>query len=183
MTITQGNSGSSTVTVKSQNSYAGTVSFSLSSSSTSLQNYGCYDVGNVTLTAGGTQVTTLTIYTSKNACSSTSETGLKRRSFGTNQKMPSQAHNDSAYRLVPVGALLAIGFILPGIRRRKPLRSVTLGCIMLTLVGASMGCGGSSSSAATSTDVTKGTYSLTLDGTDTSTSSIASSTTFTLTVD
>lgn len=72
VTVAQGKSGTSTITVMSHNSYAGTVQFQLSTSNASIQSYGCYGISNVAVVANQTATTTLTLYTSKADCSSAS---------------------------------------------------------------------------------------------------------------
>jgi subtilase family serine protease len=191
MTVSQGSSGTSTVTITPQNSYAGTISFSLSTGSTSLLDYGCYSIGNssgdVSVTANTATTTALTIYTSESDCSSTSSS--QRRSgvrFFTPRKNIAAGADKTPFsrRMFPVSVAIA-GALLFGMRsRRKKLSDLLSLFIVFVVLGSALGCGSSSSSSSTSTstDVAKGTYSLTLDGTDTSNSSIADSTSLTLTV-
>ena len=184
VTVSQGSSGTSTITVSSQNSYAGTVTFTLSTSSTSIQQYGCYDVPNVTVAANKTATTTLTIHTSKSACNSSSIRTGARRSFvkvGTNP-FASSRNDPVARRAVPVNVAIALaGFALFGIRRRSAWLRAGLTCLFLTTtLGLVTSCGGGNGGS--DNDVARGTYTLTLDGADTSNSSTAASTTFTLTV-
>jgi subtilase family serine protease len=193
VTVSQGSSGTSTVTITSQDSYAGTIKFSLSTSSTSLQDYGCYSIGNsdseVSVTANSTTTAALTIYTSESDCSSESSSvtkGRARRFISRKAVAAVPGGNPLSRRIVPVSAAAIAGFLLVGMRRKRSVLSSILSCLILLLVvGASLGCGSSTSgsSSSTSTDVAKGTYTLTLGGTDASDSSIASSTTLTLTVD
>jgi len=185
VTVSQGKSGTSTITVTSKNSYAGTVGFTLSTTSTSVSDDSCYDVSDATVAANKTATTTLTIYTSKSACNSSSSVRNGRRhlvvkngarSLASSRKYPRPT------RGIPIStAAVFLGFLLVGIRRRRVGLGTGLGCLLLLVgvVGLQIGCGGSGSN---SNDVAKGTYTLTLDGTDTSNSSIAASTTFTLTV-
>lgn len=192
VTVSQGSSGTSTITAASQNSYAGTVGFTLSTTSTSLEDYGCYDVSDATLTADATATTVLTIYTSESACNSTSSVkkGTRHSFTRTGTKSVASFQRSPASRqMLPIGAASAFaGLILFGIRGLRARLWATLSCfVLLGVLGLSVGCGsnGSSSSSSPSspsTDVAKGTYTLTLDGTDTSDSSIAASTSFTLTV-
>jgi hypothetical protein len=77
------------------------------------------------------------------------------------------------------------GFLLLGFRKRRSRLWVGLigSSILAGALGLSVGCGGGGSNpTSTAEDVVKGAYTLTLDGTDTSNSSIAASTTLTLTV-
>lgn len=184
VTVSQGSSGTSTITVKSQNSYAGTVGFTLSTSSTSLQDYGCYDVSDATVAANGTATETLTIYTSESACSSASsiKKGTRHSFTRTNRKaIASIGKGLPLLALLPMYAASFPGFLLFGMRKRKARVWIAFICLTLIAVsGLLAGCGSNGSSS--STDVAKGTYTLTLDGADTSDSSIAASTTLTLTV-
>lgn len=182
VTASQGSSGTSTVTVTSLNSYAGTVGFTLSTTSSSLQEYGCYDVPDVPVAANETATTTLTIYTSKSACSSSSSVRKgPHRSFVKAKARPlASILQDSVGRTVSLATVIG-AFVLLGIRRRRLLWiKAGLSCLLLVeVLGLVVGCGGSANN---NNDVAKGTYTLTLDGADTSNSSIAASSTFTLTV-
>ncbi len=184
VTVTQGKSGTSTITVTSKDSYAGTVKFSLSTTSTSLQTYGCYDVSNATVSANKTATTTLIVHTSKSDCgSSSSVKNHERHSFVkiNAQPLKSSQPNSDSRRTIPIGITVLAGLLSLRIGKRKAGLWTALGCLLLLfgVVGLEIGCGGSSP---TSNDVAKGSYTLTLDGTDTSNSSIAASTTFTLMV-
>ncbi len=193
VTVSQGSSGTSTVTLKSENSYAGTVHFTLSTSSSSLQDYGCYSIGDsgedVSVTANSTVSTALTIYTSESSCSSASSS---RKNGTVHYFSPRKNFSATASRspfsgnAIRIGAATIAGLLLFGFGRRRAALRILLSCLaLLFVVGLPLGCGSNSSSTSTSTstDVAKGTYTLTLDGADTSTSSITASTTFTLTVD
>jgi subtilase family serine protease len=187
VTVSQGSSGTSTVTVASVDSLAATVDLTVSTTSTSITDYGCYDVSDVALTANGTKTTTLTIYTSESACSSTSSVrNGKRHSFVKTgiRSVALPRRNRAPYQVLPVSAIAFGVFLLPGMWRRRAKLWSALSCIALMgLLGLFTGCGASSTSSSTSTDVATGTYTLTLDGVDAADSSVAASTTFTLTVD
>ena len=189
ITVLQGSSATSTITVTSVDSLAATVDLTLSTTSTSITDYGCYDVSDVALTADATKTTTLTIYTSESACTSTSSVkSARRHSFakaGT-RSGALQQRNPTLYNLLPVSAMALAGFLLPGVRRRQTKLWGALSSIVLVgLLSLSTGCGSTSTSTSTSTskEVATGTYTLTVDGTDAADSSIAASTTFTLTVE
>ncbi|MDI3256086.1 MAG: protease pro-enzyme activation domain-containing protein [Bacillota bacterium] len=186
VTVTQGSSGTSTVTVTSQNSYAGTVAFTLSTTSSSLSTYGCYDVNNVSVAANGTATTTLTIYTSESACSTTASVRRSTRHtfvYAGNRSRTAIPEGPFSGKGVPISAAILVGLLGGGLRLRKSNVWLVLICIALTgVLSYATGCGGSSTSSSTSTDVAPGTYTLTLDGQDTTTPSIAASTTLTLTV-
>ncbi|MFT4112826.1 protease pro-enzyme activation domain-containing protein [Silvibacterium sp.] len=191
VTLTQGNSGTSTVTV-TPSSYTGTVDLELSTTSTSLQDYGCYSVDDATVTNASTPVTsTLTVYTSETACASLTSTAKAHRHYfaksGSTNSAASQPGSSPAGSRIPIGSTIAVaGLLCAGLARRRRRIASLLGCVLLLgAIGFVSGCGssGSTTSSSTSTDVAKGTYTLTLTGTDSTTSSITSSTTFTLTVD
>jgi subtilase family serine protease len=190
ITASQGSSASSTVTIASKNSYAGTVSFTLSTDSTSVEDYGCYDVNDATVAANGTATTTVTLYTAESSCSTSSsvKNGVRHRFVKSTRKLSaSNETNPLSKGVIPISmAVSVVGLVLISLRRRRAFIGNILGClVLLGLALATAGCGGSSSSTSTSTstDVAKGTYTLTLDGTDSSDSSITAETTFTLTVD
>lgn len=184
VTVAQGKSGTSTVTVTSQNSYAGNVGFNLSTSSTSLSEYGCYNIPDATVAANKTTTTTLTIYTSKSDCNSSgSVRGGTIRRFVDTGNAAGSTQATSQRGSTPLKSSIALAGLLVLIVRKRALRSwISLVCFIL-LAGTGfivLGCGGGS--GGNSNDVPKGTYTLTLEGADTSDSSIANSTTLTLTV-
>ncbi|WP_263418348.1 protease pro-enzyme activation domain-containing protein [Terriglobus albidus] len=187
-----GGSGSTTVTATPSGGFTGTVSYSLSTSNTYLQQYACYDLSDASVTGTSAVSETLTIYLGTTYCANAQRKG---KMHGFTQVAQT---NSSA---LPGGALSGIaGIFAAGLvcLRRRRLRSLWL----LVLVGVSMsfaltGCGssnGSSSSSksftvsispstvtlsAGSSGVPTGTYSVTIKGTS---GSLSSSTTLTLTV-
>ncbi|MGB9032075.1 MAG: S53 family peptidase [Acidobacteriaceae bacterium] len=182
-TVTQGNSGTSTVSVVSANSYAGTVSFSLTSTSTSLNTDGCYTINNVAATAGATTTGTLTIYTSQSACSGVSGA----HSFARGSRVASSRDQPPLRKSIPISAAALAGVLLLGFRKSKRAWSVFSCLALVAMLAFSSGCGSSNGTAAagtnpTSTEVAAGSYSLTLVGTDTKTASLTAGTSLTLTV-
>ena len=176
------------MTLTSKNSYAGTASFTVSSDSTSLNDYGCYDVNDATVTANGTVTTTLTLYTSGSSCGTSSSVSKgSHRHFAKSAPKSLASHSGTSIATAPLHLSIAIafgGFLLIGsLRRRLTYATTLIGLATLGLSLLATGCGSSSSGASTSNDVAKGTYTLTVDGTDTSDSSITAETTFTLTVE
>ncbi len=176
------------MTIASQNSYAGTVGFTLTSSNASLNTYGCYTIGSTPVTANGTATASLTIYTSQSACSGVSGAKLFARK-GTGQVASSLHHPSPTGGTIPVGAAAFAGVLLFSFRKSRKALSL-LSCLMLVAVlGFAAGCGSSSgnstsssSTSSTSTDVPTGSYTLTLVGQDTTTTTIEAATTLTLTV-
>lgn len=186
VTVSQGNSGTSTITITSVNSYAGTVGFTLSTSNTSLQTYGCYTATNTPVVAASTATMVLTLYTSQTACNALP--AVRNRAphafILSGARRIASSHGNQAFRTVlPVSAAALVGFLMLGISRRRAKWLNTLGCfILLGVVGLAVGCGGGSSSGSDSGDVATGTYSVTLVGTDTAFTNITTSLPMTLTV-
>lgn len=193
VSVAQGGSGTSTVTVSSQNSFAGTVGLTLTGSS-SLASYGCYTVSSATVSAGGAYTGTLTVYTSQNACSAAS--GVHSFFRASTARAASTQSDRPIGHSIPVSAAALAGVLFFSFRRFRKNVWTLFGCtILILLLGFSVGCGGSAGTAttsnssspsstgsATTTDVPAGTYTLTLTGVDTADSSITASTTLTLTV-
>jgi subtilase family serine protease len=187
VTVAQGNSAASNVTVLSQNSYAGTVGFFVTSTSTSLNTYGCYTINNAAVTAGGSTPATLTIYTSQSACSGVS--GAHSFARSSNGSRVAASHDNPPLRpAIPIGGAAFAGILFLGFRKSRKAWAA-LSCLLLATLGFAAGCGssngngpGSGSTSSSSTEVAKGTYTLTLTGTDTTTSSITAGITLTLTV-
>jgi len=186
ISVTQGSSGTSTVTVTSANNFAGSVSFSVSSSSTALNTYGCYAINNATVAAGGTATTTLTIYTAESACSSSSSVrpgGLHRFAGAAGS---GSAQNHSPFRgSTPIAAFGLGGLLLFGFRRSRTRLWTLMGCLLVAgVLSFASGCGGSSGTVTppVTDEVPAGSYTLTVTGTSTADSSITASTTLTLTV-
>ena len=190
MNVNQGSSGTSTLTLTSTLGYSGTVKFSLSTSSTSLQTYGCYTLSNTAVPANGTATATLTLYTSQSACSSAttaSQPGtrhlfVKSSSGGT----PAAPANTPARKAVPIGAAALGGFLLLGLRKRRAKWLTMMGCVLLLGVASmAVGCGGGSSTSGGGGGggvVAKGSYPLTVIGTDSSNSAVTDSVQLTLNV-
>ncbi|MGA8530000.1 MAG: protease pro-enzyme activation domain-containing protein [Acidobacteriaceae bacterium] len=193
ISVAQGNSGASTVTVSSQNNYAGTVSFAISTTSASLQQYGCYTINNATVPAGSAANSTLTLYTSLSACNAlkSAHTGTVDSFAQRGGNIAASQHQPPPGRTIPLSAAAFAGLLFIGFRRVRRHAWMLMSCLLLVAVlGLASGCGSSSgsgttttsSNSSTSTDVAKGTYTLTLTGTDTTSASITASTNLTLTV-
>lgn len=210
VTVTDGQSGTSTVTLTSQNSYAGTVSFDssigaglyiTSNNASGLAN-GCYSITNssgssidsLAVSANSTATATLTFYTSSSQCTSAGSGSMRPGYYRIKTGNPGgQAQNRAPFRgAIPIGASALAGVLLFGFRRSRSKVWTMLGCLILlmALSGLAVGCGGSSGSGGggggggggTGSEVTKGTYSLELVGIDSTNGAINASTSLTLTV-
>jgi subtilase family serine protease len=188
-TVSAGSSGTSAITITPQNGYTGTIAWSVSSSP-SISN-ACFSLPDVSVSGSSTVTATLTIHTSASACTSAAVTGTrgnKRKSLGTTpvasrKDIPPLSTLHTTQASLALAGLLFVGLL--GFRSGK--LGTFSGVFFLMVVGLAMGgcgSGGSSSSpSATTPNAATGTYTLTVVGTDTSSSSITASTTMTLTID
>jgi Pro-kumamolisin, activation domain/Bacterial Ig-like domain (group 3)/Subtilase family len=181
LTISSGNSGTSTVTVTPKNGYTGTVTWTVSADS-SLSN-ACYSLPNATVSSTSAATTTLTVYTSSSGCSSSAIAGSGGRLHSLGGEPTGQSDNSplQSTGILHVSLVSAM-FLIGGLSRRRhaSLRLLLLGVLSVMPLVFS-GCGNSSSSSA-SANATKGTYTLTITGTDSSNTSITASTTTTLVI-
>jgi hypothetical protein len=182
LTIANGSTGSTQITVTPTGGYNGRVVWSLTSSGNPTA---CYGIGSPAV--NGTSMTTLTIGVGS-ACNSAlpAERGnLRPLIAGASPKDESPSPKHSAPRVI--ACLLLCSSIVGGRRRtRLPLLLVM---ILLTMTSMGLtGCGGSSGNSGNGNGGTTPipaatTYTITLRGMDSVNTSISGSTTFTLTVD
>ena len=180
VTVPSNSTGTGTVTVTPASSYNGTVDFTL----TSTTNVLCYALNPVGLPSATVATAQVTIGAGT-ACTSTAvRPGMKamRQVTGTGVnaalgKTPQRPIHHWPAETALAGLLLTGCFV--GRRSRRLPSLLALASFAVLGFGLS-GCGGSSQP--TTPIKTAGTYTVTLVGTDTITSSITSSTTFTVTV-
>jgi hypothetical protein len=195
LTVTRGATGTETITVTPSGGYTGTVLMSYSTSNdTALTNlcvFAATVVGNYgAVTVSGTSAvqTTVTIDTTPADC------GLAQPGKGNALHMLHQMHSatnkgtspvnrDSAPWTVAFAGLLLVGFLG---RRSRVFRTMT-GLFTLLALGLSVsacGGGGGSSGGTTGTtpDPPKGSYTVTIFGQDSATSTITGQTTFNFTI-
>lgn len=183
ISVSQGSSGGSTVTVTPSGGYTGTVTFNVTTTSTALQTYGCYNVNNATVSGTSPVTTTVSVYTSSADCSGTASRKHANLHRFTGRAVAPSHPAPTPSKTLPIGLGALAGVLLLGMRRRAKWIT-TLGCLLLLAgAGLAIGCGSSSSSSSTSNDVPTGTYTLSVVGTDSMTSTITANTSFTLTVD
>lgn len=189
MTISSsGGSATSTVTVTPANSYTGTVSFALSTTSSTLQNKACYSIASAKVSSTSAVTSVLTVYYGSSYCSSASSstTGTGMRQFQlASSSSASVARPSSSLQWAAFGGLGALFAGLIGWRFRRVRGWMCLLALASLGFGLS-GCGSktsSSSSSSGSSSSSSTSYTLTLTGTDSTSSSIASTATLTLTVD
>ena len=188
VTVSQGSTGTSTITVTPSGGYTGTVDLTLSTTSSALAN-ACYTFATATSTGGTVAVsgtaavtTTVSIDTSAADCSTAALLkGTGKHAFkvlhASSTNTPKPASRSLPAGIVFAGLLLA-GFLARGSRKLRGLA----GIIALAAVGLALtACG--SSSPSSSSNPPKGTYTINLTGTDSATSTITTSASFTLTID
>jgi len=184
-----GGTGTSTITVTPGGGYTGSVAFTLSTTSTIVQDDSCYDISNVNVTSATPVTTTLTFYTSTSLCNGTTSPSGRPLHHFTGGAMKSVAANHPGGRKpglpgLPIGAAAFAGAIcLLSARRRSRLWMVAGVVLLSGAAFSSIGCGGSSGTPiVTTSEVPAGSYPIVVTGTDTTYASIYSSTTVTLTV-
>jgi hypothetical protein len=181
LTIANGSSGTTQVTVTPSAGYNGRVAWSLTATGNSTNLNACYTIAS--LPVSNISTTQLTIGVGR-ACNSAlaADRGdfrpVDRRALlndGT------QAHWHSTPATVVYATLLICGLLA---RKRHRMRlPLLLPILFLMVAGLGLtGCGGGGNNTGTST-TPPSSYSITLTGKDSVNSSITASTTFTLTVD
>lgn len=169
--ITQGTLGSSAISVTPLNGYTGNITFTVTGSSPAFAN-GCVLFSNYTNVSGinPTTIGNLTVATRNIDC--------PPNAIG-NQIGGSTIGAVRAPDSTPLGIALG-GFLLMGLlgRRSDKLRRLSCLLVLIALGGFAMGC-----STATPVMTPRGSYALTLVGTDShATPSITATTTFNVTV-
>ncbi|MCU1312259.1 MAG: Peptidase propeptide [Acidobacteriaceae bacterium] len=155
LTVKQGSSGTSTITTTPSGGFTGAVNFTASAPAT-LTN-ACYTITTATVTGAAPVTATMTLYTQQSSCTTTGSRKLLVQAKATGSGRP-------PLTLLYAGLLPLL--CLTGIRRRRNgWNSIALVvCAAGTLLWLS-GCGGGSSSTS-STVTPKGTYAITLTGTN-----------------
>jgi len=190
ITVTDGNSGTSTVTVTPANGYTGTVEWT--GYITPTLNNICVTISNVIVTGTAPVSTALTVYTNGSASACTSVGGsvspggqlvLRGKPIASGNAPPSP---NKPGPLGPASAGLALaGLLAAGVfgRRSRKLRACLALCLFGVLGLALTGCSDSANAAASLSYAPKGTYTVTLIGTDSVLQNVGASINFTLTID
>ena len=192
LTESQGTSGTETITAASQSGYSGTVLLSIdfgSSGDNSLQNLcggfassNSSGEGTVSVTANGNGSTTLTL--DSNAADCATADAIKRTGMRPMRElMGKQTARNNGGNPIPAtlafASLVLIGFLG---RRSQALRNLAM-VLAIVAAGLAISACGSSSSSTTVSDPPKGTYTGTITGEDSTTSSITGTTTFSFVID
>lgn len=191
LTVSQGSSGSSTVTVTPSGGYTGTVYLTFSTSNDSALTNLCYDFtttlssgdGSVTVT-GTTPVTTqLTFDTNASDCVSAAVAKSGKHAMHRLGPVKTSQNHAPGSNPAPLGVafagLLVAGFLGRHSRKVRGLAAV-IGLLAIGLGLSACGGGGSSTSVS---NPPKGTYTITVTGQDSATATITGQTTFTFTID
>jgi hypothetical protein len=188
VTVASGSSGTTAVTITPQGGYTGTIAWTVSSSP-ALTN-GCFSIPNASVSASSAVTATLTVFTVSSSCPAPAVVGSSSRHSGLGSGPISSGNGLrllSALRAVEISMAMA-GLLLFGLvgRRRSPrLATVAAACILVAIGLVASGCssGGGSSSSPPPPSAAKGTYTVTIVGADTVSSSVTATTTMTLTID
>ena len=194
LTVSQGSSGSESITVTPAGGYTGTVLLTMTTSNdTALQNL-CFSFttmnnsgqGSVSVSGTSAVTTQLTLDTNASDCSSSTGAVKKGvhslRALRNNSSVSRGTTPPPSPNRLPAESALAT-LVLAGFlgRYSRKFRSAAW-ILVLAAAGLAMSaCGGGSSS--TVPDPAKGTYTITLTGQDSATSTITNTTKFTFTID
>ncbi len=176
VSISQGATGSSTITVTPKNGYKGTVNITPSSNNASF----CYSTTTAVISGTAAATASMTIDTNLDDCGGAAVRGHGMHLYRPSGTTARPAHHPAAS--TTRGAIGLAGLFFAGLIGWRFRRSRIVACMLaLGFLGLALsGCGGGGSS--NSNDTPKGTYTITLTGQDSATSTITASTSFTLTV-
>lgn len=166
ITLTNGSSGTSTITLSSAGGYTGTIALGATTSSTALLTYATatFSPLNVVLIAGGSGTSTVT-FTTATISSAAQSAGKLTLSSAVRPVLSVLVGSG-----LSLAGLLCIG--LTGMRRRR-LPSMLLSLFALALLGGALGCssssttgGGGGGGTTTRNNIPTGVYTITIVGTD-----------------
>ena len=198
LTVAQGTSGTETFTVTPAGGYTGTVDVSFTSSNNSALANLCYQFssslsnGDGSIQINGTSAGTVTLSLDTNAADCASTGGYPYgygygfyAQHGKWKRMGAMAGINTSRNNKP--SPLPEGFALAGLlligylgRRSRNLRNLTMVLALMVAGFAISACGGGGIGAPS--NPAKGTYTMTVNGTDTKSKSIAAKTTFTFVI-
>ena len=190
VTVSQGSSANSTVTLTPKSGYTGTVLLTFSTSNNSALTNLCYNFSTILSNGDGSVVvsnaspvtTQMTFDTNASDCvtGATSSGGKRAMHRLLAVSNLTNFNSNSGPAAIALAGLFLAGFL--GRYSRKFRTSA--GFIVLATIGLAISaCGGGGSSTTTVPNPPKGTYTITLTGTDSATASITAQTTFTLVID
>ncbi len=202
-TVTDGNSVTSTITVTPQNGFTGTIAFAVTPAITNA----CFVLPNLAVSSSSAVTGTLTIYTSSTSCAAAGAVTAPDSKPKANTAIPTASRQNppqllSRFNIWPFppaapatpnrasasiafASLLLVGLLSLRSRRLAAFSALVLLTVSgLAISGCSSAGSGSPSNPSTPTSLAaKGTYNLTIMGTDTASAAITASTTTTLKID
>jgi Pro-kumamolisin, activation domain/Bacterial Ig-like domain (group 3) len=184
LTIANGGTGSTQITVTPTAGYNGRVVWSLAATGNSSNLSACYTIASLPVSNTSTTKLTIGVGTACNSSLPAERGDFRPLGLHASANDGTQAHRRSTPATAIYASLLVCG-LLAGGRRRMRLQ-LLVAIVSLTVVGIGLtGCGGGNNTSATGTTSTTPSttsYNFTLTGKDSVNSSITASTTFTLTV-
>ena len=190
LAISQGSSGTETLTVTPAGGYTGTVYLSFATSNDSALGNLCYDFtttlsngdGSVAVTSSAAVSTQLIFDTNASDCAAVAPRTIGGKPMHSLRRV-NTAKNTPANPAAPLGVAFA-GLLLAGFlgRYARKFRSMAAVIALLAVGLAVSACGGGSTPTSTTTDPPKGSYTVTVTGTDSATATITGTTKFTLTI-
>jgi len=191
LTVSQGSSGTETLTITPAGGYTGTVILAFDTSNdNALQNL-CYNFtttltdgdGSVPVTGTAAVSTQLVFDANASDCVSAASRTAGGKSMHSLRSAHTTAKNNPTNPAAPLGiafgGLLIAGFLGRYSRKFRSMAAV----IALLAVGLAVSACGGGSSSNTPSNPPKGNYTITVTATDSATASITATNTFTLTID
>jgi subtilase family serine protease len=188
LTVARGSSGTSTITVTPAGGYTGTVNLTFETSNDSALSNLCYNFTNTlsggdgTVAVTGTTAVTTQLTFDTNAIDCASGAVAKSGGHAMHRLGPVKTSRNNGPGPAPFTVVLA-GLLVAGFMGRFSVKFRSLAVVIgLLAIGLGLSACGSSEST-TISNPPKGTYTITLTGTDSTSSTITAQTTFTLTID
>lgn len=188
VTISSGGSGTTSAIITPANSYSGTVKWDLTTTSSYLQSDACYTINSASVSGTSAVSTTLTLYMGTSACSASgaSKSGvLAFKAAGSMQQASRKQKSDDRLSVRIAAGGFGLLVLVGAVRRRRKVLGALLALVIMGWLGVCLtACSSStSSSSSTGTNVPKGSYTISVEGYDSTTSSISSTATLAVTVD
>jgi len=191
LTVARGSSGDSAITVTPSGGYVGTVDLTFTTSNNAALSNLCYSFttnvasggGSVAVTGTSAVTTKLTLDTLASDCVSATGASKGGGLHPLHAMNRVNTSRNSGTNPLPGGIAFA-GLLLAGILGRSSRKFRNLACVIALAAGAFVltACG-SSSTSSTVANPPKGTYTVTVTGVDSVTSTITANTTFTFIID
>jgi hypothetical protein len=186
LTVANGSTGSTKVTVTPTGGYNGRIVWSLTATASSnpySDLSACYSIGSLPVNGSSTTELTIGIGTACGAAAPSNGAAFRTLNQRALPRGKAQAEWSST-RAAGIYACVLLCGCFVGWRRKSPFSLTVIVILLLPLAGASLaGCGGGSDSKGSSTTTSSATtYTLVLTGTDSVNGAVTGSTTFTLTV-